>query len=163
NGRNRAGTEALQVSKVQLLIEKNKLVRLQRCRKLLRLAASQLWERFLFTDAKLSTVQQAHNSQNDRIWTVDAPSTLAIVEHCQHPKSVIIWYGICASGKTPLVSVDEGVTINHKVYRRDILEAVILPWAKKHFGNVNWTFQQDSAPAHKARKKQELFKALFRT
>ncbi|GBL98509.1 hypothetical protein AVEN_111630-1 [Araneus ventricosus] len=141
------GLKPYKFQKVQLLTEKNKLVRLQRCRKLLRRASSQRWERFLFTD-ELFTVQQAHNSQNDRIWSVDAPSTSAIVEHRQHPKSVMVWGGICASGKTPLVFVYEGVKINHTVYRRGILEAVVLPWAKKHFGNVNWTFQQDSAPAH---------------
>ncbi|GBM13762.1 hypothetical protein AVEN_90024-1 [Araneus ventricosus] len=47
------------------------------------------------------------------------------------------------------------------MYRRDILEAVVLLWAKKHFGNVNWAFQQDFAPAHKARKTQEWCKADF--
>ncbi|GBO13993.1 hypothetical protein AVEN_102823-1 [Araneus ventricosus] len=71
----------------------------------------------------------------------------------------MVWGGICTSGKTPLVFVDEGVKMNHKVYRRDILEAVVLPWAKKHFGNINWTFQQDSAPAHKPEKTQDWCKA----
>ncbi|GBM01374.1 hypothetical protein AVEN_135796-1 [Araneus ventricosus] len=155
------GLKPYKFQNFQLLTEKHKLVRLQRCRKLLRRAATIHWERFLFTDEKLFTVQQAHNSQNDRIWSVDAPGTSAIVEHRQHPKLVMVWGGICASGKTPLVFVDEGVKINHKLYRRDILEAVVLPWAKKHFGNVNWTFQQDSAPAHKAEKTQEWCKAHF--
>ncbi|GFU62729.1 uncharacterized protein TNCV_1519071 [Trichonephila clavipes] len=67
--------------KVQLLTEKNKLVKFQRCRKLLRRATSQRWERFLFTEEKLFTVQRVHTSQNDRFWCVDAPSTSAIVEH----------------------------------------------------------------------------------
>ncbi|GBM39590.1 hypothetical protein AVEN_154104-1 [Araneus ventricosus] len=97
------GLKPYKFQKVQLLTEKNKLVRLQRCRKLLRGAASQRRERFLFTDEQLFIVQQTHNSQNDRIWSVDAPSTSAIVEHGQHPKSVIVWDGICANGKTPLV------------------------------------------------------------
>ncbi|GBM05953.1 hypothetical protein AVEN_80549-1 [Araneus ventricosus] len=139
------GLKPYKFQKVQLLTGKNKLVRLQRCRKLLRRAASQRLERFLFTDEKLFTVQQAHNSQSDRIWSVDGPSTSAIVEHRQHPKSIIFWGGICASSRTPPVFADEGVKINHKVYRRDILEAVVLPWAKKNFGDLNWTF-------HKAKK-----------
>ncbi|GBN10608.1 hypothetical protein AVEN_232511-1 [Araneus ventricosus] len=73
----------------------------------------------------------------------------------------MVWGRICASGKTPLVFVDEGVKISHKVFSRDILEAVVLPWAKKHFGNANWTFQQDSTPAHKAKKAQDWCKAHF--
>ncbi|GFT16578.1 uncharacterized protein TNCV_281871 [Trichonephila clavipes] len=53
--------------------------------------------------------RSVHNSQNDRIWCVEAPSTSAIVEHRQYPKSVMVWGGICASGKTLLVFVEEGV------------------------------------------------------
>ncbi|GFU52054.1 DDE_3 domain-containing protein [Trichonephila clavipes] len=69
---------------VQLLTVKNKLTRLRRCQKLLRRAASQRWERFLFTDEKLFMVQQVHNSQNDRIWCVYTPSTSGIVEYSQY-------------------------------------------------------------------------------
>ncbi|GFW96735.1 DDE_3 domain-containing protein [Trichonephila clavipes] len=129
--------------------------------KTLRRAASQRWERFLFTDEKLFTVQQIHNSQNDRIWCVDAPSTSAIVEHRQYPKSVMVWGGICASGKTPSVFVEEGVEIYQKVYRRDIIEAVVLPWDQKHFGNSNWTLQQDSAPVCKVKQLLEWCKRNF--
>ena len=66
----------------------------------------------------------------------------------------MVWGGICASAKTPLVFVDQGVKINQEVYRRDILETMVLPWAQQHFGDVNWTFQQDSAPAHKTKMTQ---------
>ncbi|XP_054713697.1 uncharacterized protein LOC129223154 [Uloborus diversus] len=133
------------LQKVQLLTDDNKRVRLKRCRQLKRRAAAQRWECILFTDEKLFTVEQAHNHQNDRIWSVEAPRTSAVVEHRQNPASVMVWGGICASGKTPLVFVDQGVKINQEVYRRDILEAVVLPLAQQHFGNANWTFQQDSA------------------
>ncbi|GFV84269.1 uncharacterized protein TNCV_1591281 [Trichonephila clavipes] len=131
------------MQKVQLLTERNKPVRLWRCRKLLRRAASQRLERFLFTDEKLFTVQKVLNYQNDRIWSVDAPSSSAIVEHRQYPKSVMIWDGICTSCKTLLVFVEEAVKINQKVYRGDIIEALVLPWNQKHFRNANWILQQD--------------------
>ena len=140
--------------KVQLLTDENKRVRLQRCCQLKRRAAAQRWERILFTDEKLFTVEQAHNHQNDRSWSAEAPATSTIVEHHQNPQSVMVWGGICASGKTPLVFVDQGVKINQEVYRRDILETVVLPWAQQYFGDVNWTFQQDSAPVHKAKTTQ---------
>ena len=142
------------LQKVQLLTDENKRVRLQRCRQLKRRAAAQRWERILFTDEKLFTVEQAHNQQNDRSWSAEAPGTSAIVEHRQNPESVMVWGGICASGKTTLVLVDQGVKINQEVYRRNILETVVLPWAQQHFGDVNWTFQQDSASAHKAKTTQ---------
>ncbi|GFU89015.1 transposable element Tcb1 transposase [Trichonephila clavipes] len=84
---------------------------------------------------------------------MDTPSTPAIIEHRQYPKSVMVWGEICASGKTHLDLV--GVKINQKVYQRDILGAVVLPWVQKHLGNTNWMLQQDSAPARNARKTQE--------
>ncbi|GFS92440.1 uncharacterized protein TNCV_1159371 [Trichonephila clavipes] len=84
------GLKPYKLRKFQHLSEENRLVRLRRCRKLLRRDASQRRERFLFTDEKLFTVQQVHNSQNDRIWCMDAPSTSVIVEHRQYPKSIIV-------------------------------------------------------------------------
>ncbi|GFX05551.1 uncharacterized protein TNCV_3434551 [Trichonephila clavipes] len=126
--------------------------------------ASQCWERFLFTDEKLFTVQQVHNSQNDRIWRVDTPSPLAIGEYRQYPKSVRVWRGSCSSGKAPLVFVEEGVKVDQKMYQRDIIEAVVLSWYQKYFGNANWTLQQDCAPVYKAKKTQEsrrIFQACY--
>ncbi|GFW54385.1 uncharacterized protein TNCV_3703451 [Trichonephila clavipes] len=104
--------------KFSFSLKKCKLVRLRRCRKLLKRAAGQRWEIFIFTDEKFFTVEQFHNSQNDKIWSADASST-ATVENRQHPKSVMVWGRICSRGKTPLVLV--GVKINQKVYQRDIL------------------------------------------
>ncbi|GFX41783.1 uncharacterized protein TNCV_388961 [Trichonephila clavipes] len=109
------GLKLYKLRKVQLLTYKNKLVQPRRCRKLLRRTASQRWDRFLFTAEKLFTVQQVHTSENDRIWSMDAPGTSTIVKNHQYPKSVIVWGGICASGKTPLVLVEEGVKIIQKV------------------------------------------------
>ncbi|GFU92088.1 uncharacterized protein TNCV_1659201 [Trichonephila clavipes] len=73
----------------------------------------------------------------------------------------MVWSGICASGKKPLVFLEEGVKINQKGYQRDILGAVVLPWAQKHFGNATWRFQQDTSPAYKAKKTQEWCKTNF--
>ncbi|GFY21917.1 uncharacterized protein TNCV_3295611 [Trichonephila clavipes] len=153
------GLKPYKLRKVQLLSEKTKLVRLRKCRKVLRLAASQLWERFLFTDAKLFTVQQVHNSQNDRMWCVNAPSTSAIVEHRQYLKSVMIWGGICASGKTPLVSV--GVKVNPKVYTGETLLKLlyfrgIISISEIQIGRFNKT-----ALVCKAEKAQEGCKVNF--
>ena len=150
------------LQKVQLLTDEKKRVRLQRCRQFKRRAAAQRWERILFMDEKLFTVEQAHNHQNNRSWSAEAPGTSAIVEHRQTPQSFMVWGRNCASGKTPLVFVDQGVKINQEVYRRNILETVVLPWAQQHFGDVNWTFQQDSAPAHKAKTTQYWCRTHFR-
>ncbi|GFV40643.1 DDE_3 domain-containing protein [Trichonephila clavipes] len=92
------------------------------------------------------------------LWALQAPRQLLNIANIQSRS----WSGgIWASGKTPLVFVEEGVKINQKVQQMDILEAVVLSCAQKHFGNANWTFQQDSAPAHKVKKTQEWCKVNF--
>ena len=40
------------------------------------------------------------------------------------------------------------------IYRETILNDALLPWARKQFDRSHWTFQQDSAPSHKARESQ---------
>ena len=147
--------------RVQLLTDEDEVKRLQRCRLLKQRAAEGRWETILFTDEKLFTVEQSYNPQNDRHWCSENPGSTSKVERRQCPESVMIWAGICATGKTPLVFVGKGVKINQEVYQRDILEAVVLPWARTHFGNSFWTFQQDSAPAHRAVLTQEWCKKNF--
>ena len=80
-------SEQLQLKPYKLqmakLLTAGKRVRLERCRRLLRSVAPLNWERILYTDEKLFTIEQAHNHQNDRSWCAEAPGTSAIVEHRQ--------------------------------------------------------------------------------
>lgn len=156
--KNELGLKPYKMQKAQLLTDANKEVRVQRCRQLLRRVAGQ---EILFTDEKIFTVEAAHNHQNDRIWASESPLSTNIVSHSQYPSSVMVWAGICASGKTPLIFVNPGVKINKNYYLGDILQRVVEPWSMAHFGNREWIFQQDSAPAHKAREVQDWCKAHF--
>lgn len=56
--------------------------------------------------------------------------------------------------KTQLVFIDEKVKINAEDYRRDVLEADVVPWTNKHFGDAKWAFQHDPASSHRARSIQ---------
>ena len=71
------------------------------------------------------------------------------------------WGGITYSGKTPLVFIDKGVKINKENCVKDILESVVVPWSQEHLGNQRWTYQQDSAPAHRTKQTQAFCKDHF--
>jgi hypothetical protein len=64
-------------------------------------------------------------------------------------------------GKHPLHFVAPQVKINAEYYLKQVLEGVLLPWSKKNFKNQSWTFQQDSAPAHKVNSTIEFCKNHF--
>ena len=110
-----------------------------RCRALLQRCAG---PEILFSDENIFTIEAFHNHQNDRIWAKNSPQSDKIVTH-SHPQSVMVWAGICASDKTPLVFVDPGVKINKNYYLQEILQSVLEPWARVYFRNREWIFQQD--------------------
>ena len=72
----------------------------------------------------------------------------------------MVWAGITHDGKTPLIFIKEGVKVDQVVYQTMIQDKV-LPWAQDHFGDRHWTFQQDSAPSHKALNIQKWIEANF--
>ena len=50
--------------------------------------------------------------------------------------------------------------IHYSIFREKILNDALLPWAHKQFGRNHWTFQQDSAPPHKARETQRFLQKI---
>ncbi|ENN74513.1 hypothetical protein YQE_08902, partial [Dendroctonus ponderosae] len=56
---------------------------------------------------------------------------------------------LLTEGNTVSFFVEQGAKTKKEVYYGDILEAVILPLARQQFGDVHWTFQQDSVLTHK--------------
>jgi hypothetical protein len=118
----------------------------------------------LFTDEKLFTIQAVHNCQNDRILATNSgniPIEQRAMFRRQKPQSVMVWAGVLSDGKkTPLIFVPEGVKINKEVYLA-MLQDKVLPWLKENYGDGNFTFTQDSAPAHGAKNVQEWCQANF--
>ena len=46
-------------------------------------------------------------------------------------------------------------TKKYILYRETIFKDVVIPWSQTQFGDKRWTFQQDSAPAHRAKASVE--------
>ena len=152
------------MQKVHLLTEKMQRNRRKKAKNLKCRFGRGAHRTILFSDEKLFTIQEVVNKQNVRVLAHDISAANAagrFATRSAHPASVMVWAGITADGKTPLIFVDQGVKINKENYREEILENVVEPWAQEHFGNRSWTFQQDSAPAHKAKSTQDWCRDRF--
>lgn len=135
--------------------------RLERSKELIRLFDSGELPNLVFSDEKTFCIEQFLNKQNDRVWlkgrSSDHPDELRVTRR-QGADQIMVWAAVTRNGKSPLVFLPMGrgeVKINQQIYREKLLEAGLIPWARKQFGSERWTFQQDSAPSHKAKGTQK--------
>ncbi|VDO78852.1 unnamed protein product [Heligmosomoides polygyrus] len=127
--------------------------RLERCKRLLQRFTVARARSIVFSGEKILTLNPTFNSQNERIIgdsLADATAKGRLQESAKKPQSIVVWGEVASSGKTPLVFVEAGVKINAAVYK-NILEKDLKPWLDSHFGEAYCRFQQNSAPAHKAK------------
>lgn len=149
--KNELGLRSYRLLSGQYLSEESKASRLKKCRELLKIFAVRRVEDVLWTDEKIFTVEVAKNRQNDRQLispVLKNTRRRKIATHVLFPESLMVWGGITATGKTPLIFVEKGVKINAVVYQNEILKKAVMEWKKK---NPNMILQQDWAPAHRAK------------
>ncbi len=70
------------------------------------------------------------------------------------PQSVMIWAAKSSAGVGPLCFLKS--TVNAAIYQ-EILEHFMLPSADKLYGDADFIFQQDLAPAHTAKGTKSWF------
>ena len=147
--------------RAQELTAANKLTRLVRAKQLLKKYPASVVSFIWFTDEKLFTVAPPINLQNDRLYApVGTKKRQLSADRLLHTrsnfsKSVMVSVGISALGCTELIFIEPGVKINGAYYRDELLTKHLLPAIKELSGDY-FTFQQDSAPAHRARETVEL-------
>lgn len=115
----------------------------------------------LFTDEKIFTVEESFNKQNDRVYvrsSREASQLIPKVQRGHHPASVMVWWGVSYEGVTKLHFCERGVKTSANVYQSTVLEPIVKPLSQSLFNNKPWTFQQDSAPGHKAKTTQDWLK-----
>lgn len=152
------------IARVHFLNETMKAKRLQKCHRMRRLVGGGRLSRVLFTDEKIFTVQVLHNRQNRcQLLRKGQQKTAAAktISRSHFPASVMVWAGICATGKTPLVFIPRNVKINAIEYQQRVLRDVLQPWATQHFGPDRFVLQQDWAPAHSANSTIAVCEKLF--
>lgn len=127
-------------------------------KRLLTLYGKGRYKKILFSDEKIFSVEESFNKQNDRVYarsSREARELMPCIERGHFPASVMVWWGVSYDGVTSMHFCQKGVKTAARNYQRDILDKVVKPLNQTMFQNQPWTFQQDSAPAHKAKTTQQ--------
>lgn len=146
--------------RAQELTEANKKARLDRCRQLLKRYPKTLMNFIVFTDEKLFTVAAPSNTQNDRFYVTegtrkkDVHSDRLLRMRPTFSKSLMVSVGVSGLGCTRIHFVEPGVKINGAYYRDVLLMQDLLPDIRQL--SEFYVFQQDGAPAHRARETVQL-------
>ncbi len=75
----------------------------------------------------------------------EAQNPCCLKSSVKFPQSVMIWAAMSSAGVGPLCFLMS--TVNAAIYQ-EILEHFMLPSADKLYGDADFIFQQDLAPAH---------------
>ncbi len=95
-------------------------------------------------------------NQGPRVWrkSGEAQNPCCLKSSVKFPQSVMIWAAMSSAGVGPLFFLKS--TVNAAIYQ-EILEHFMLPSADKLYGDADFIFQQDLAPAHSAKCTKSLF------
>ncbi len=112
------------------------------------------WSKVLFSDERKFSI--SFGNQGPRVWrkSGEAQNPCCLKSSVKFPQSVMIWAAMSSAGVGPLCFLKS--TVNAAIYQ-EILEHFILPSADKLYGDADFIFQQDLAPAHTAKGTKSWF------
>ncbi len=112
------------------------------------------WSKVLFSDESKFCI--SFGNQGPRVWrkSGEAQNPCCLKSSVKFPQSVMIWAAMSSAGVGPLCFLKS--TVNVAIYQ-EILEHFMLPSADKLYGDADFIFQQDLAPAHTAKGTKSWF------
>ncbi len=112
------------------------------------------WSKVLFSDESKFCISFVN--RGPRVWrkSGEAQNPCCLKSSVKFPQSVMIWAAMSSAGVGPLCFLKS--TVNAAIYQ-EILEHFMLPSADKLYGDTDFIFQQDLAPAHTARGTKSWF------
>ncbi len=112
------------------------------------------WSKVLFSDESKFCI--SFGNQGPRVWrnSGEKHNPCCLKSSVKFPQSVMIWAAMTSAGVGPLCFLKS--TVNTAIYQ-DILEHFMLPSADKLYGDADFVFQQDLAPAHTAKVTKSWF------
>ena len=123
-----------------------------RAKRLLQQHAESGPENILFTDEKIFTIKEPYNNQNNKIYAQTSLEVRSEGAGGHHPSYIMVWWRVSHQRVTPLHFCEKHVKTGAQVYQEDVLQGVMNPIHTTVFDGQKWVIQQDSAPAHKARR-----------
>ncbi len=102
------------------------------------------WSKVLFTDESKFSISFGY--QGPRVWRKrgEAQNPRCLKSSVKFPQSVMIWAAMSSAGVDPLCFLKS--TVNAAIYQ-EMLQHFVLPSAEKLYGDADFIFQQDLAPA----------------
>ncbi len=112
------------------------------------------WSNVLFSDESKFCI--SFGNQGPRVWrkSGEAQNPCCLKSSVKFSQSVMIWAAMSSAGVGPLCFLNS--TVNAAIYQ-EILEHFMLPSADKLYGDADFIFQQDLAPAHTAKGTKSWF------
>ncbi len=112
------------------------------------------WSKVLFSGESQFCI--SFGNQDPRVWrkSGEAQNPRFLKSRVTFPQSVMIWAAMSSAGVGPLCFLKS--TVNAAIYQ-EILEHLMLPSADKLYGDADFIFQQDLAPAHTAKGTKSWF------
>ena len=106
------------------------------------------WSKVLFSDESKFCI--SFGNQGPRVWRKigEAQNARYLKSSVKFPQSVLVWGGMSSAGVGPLCFIK--TRVNAAVYQ-DILEHFMLSSADHLYGDADFLFKQDLAPAHTAK------------
>ncbi len=119
------------------------------------------WTGLLLSGPKLCSLMSqfciSFGNQGPRVWRKrgEAQNPRCLRSSVKFPQSVMVWGAMSSAGVGPLCFLRSKV--NTAVYQ-EVLEHFMLPAADQLYGDADFIFQQDLAPAHSAKATSTWFK-----
>ncbi len=113
------------------------------------------WSKVMFSDESKFCI--SFGNQGPRVWRKrgEAHNPRCLRSSVKFPQSVMVWGAMSSAGVGPLCFLRSKV--NTAIYQ-EVLEHFMLPAADQLYGDADFIFQQDLAPAHSAKATSTWFK-----
>lgn len=139
---------------------RNNVSRLQRATALLHRFNQRQVRSIVFSDESNFDLASYCNKQNSRIYAENKAAITPdeiLLQKSTFPTHIMVFFALSYDYKFPPIFIPAGQNVNAVYYQDNVLTPCFLS-IQRQFGGRPWTFQQDSAPPHRAISTQDFIR-----